>query len=66
MKEGEGEVCGGEGRLKLRMKESLLAAASTSPGWLRLGRASVSVCVYVCACLHACAAVLQLNRGYFI
>ena len=52
------------------MKESLLAAMSASPDWFCLGKASVCVCVCVCvrvyACLHACTAVQQLNRGYFI
>lgn len=49
------------GRLKAHMKESLLAAVLTSPGWLCLGRVSVPVCVRVCmfACMHRSAAAKQ-------
>lgn len=51
----------GEGSLKVHMKESLLAAVSTSPDWFCLGRASVPVCVRVCmfACMHRSAAAKQ-------
>ena len=49
----------GEERLKFQMKESLMAAVSTSPDWLCLGRASASVCVCTSACMHRSAAAKQ-------
>lgn len=59
------EVSGGDGRLRGNMKESLVASVSTSPCHFCLAqRLCLSVCTY--ACLHACAALQQLNRGYFI
>lgn len=61
---GRGKSEGGKDpaeRLEAQEKESLLAAALMSPGWFRLGRKSMPVCVRVrmFACTHRSAAAKQ-------